>query len=407
MTTALIIGAGIAGPVAAMALRRAGIEALLYEGYPQTSGDVGSYLTVATNGVDALRAIDAHEPVLSAGFRTPHIVLWSGTGRQLGTVALGGGLTDGSASITIKRTLLARALRERAERYHIPVEYGKRLENVDTTRDGRVIARFEDGSQAIGDLLIGCDGIHSRTRRIIDASAPTGRYVGLVNFGGYTRSRGAAPGEPGVWHMVFGARAFFGHVVDSSGGTVWFANVPRDEVGGSERRTTVTEQWKRYLIDMFRGDRSDAVPIIAAGNLELTADNTYDLPSVPTWHRWPVIIIGDAAHAPSPTSGQGASMAIEDAVVLAKCLRDLSNTPRAFATYEHLRRRRVERIVAQGARQSSHKAAGPVGRIVRDLMLPFVFRYLVTEKSLRWMYDHHIDWDAPVAARAPTLARSQ
>jgi 2-polyprenyl-6-methoxyphenol hydroxylase-like FAD-dependent oxidoreductase len=89
-------------------------------------------------------------------------------------------------------------------------------------------------------------------------------------------------------------------------------------------------------------------------------------------------------------------MAAEDAVVLAKCLRDLPDIPRAFAAYERLRRRRVERIVAQGARSGSAKTQGPVGRVVRDLMLPLVFRFLVTDKSLAWMYDHHIDWDAPV-----------
>ena len=120
-----------------------------------------------------------------------------------------------------------------------------------------------------------------------------------------------------------------------------------------------------------------------------------------------MIIIGDAAHAPSPTSGQGASMAMEDAVVLAKCLRDLSSMPQAFATYERLRRQRVERIVAEGTRQSSNKTPGPVGRKVRDFMLPFVFKFLVTEKSLSWMFNHHIDWDGPVVldAKGPAFGR--
>jgi FAD-dependent urate hydroxylase len=72
MTKALIIGAGIAGPVVAMALQRAGIESLVYESYPRASDDVGSYLTVATNGLAALRAIDAHAPVVSAGFPPTH-----------------------------------------------------------------------------------------------------------------------------------------------------------------------------------------------------------------------------------------------------------------------------------------------------------------------------------------------
>jgi FAD-dependent urate hydroxylase len=396
MTKALIVGGGVAGPVTAMALQRAGIDAVVYEAYPQSTEEVGSYLTVATNGIDALRAIDAHGPVLAAGFPTPSNVLWSGSGRRLGTVSNGGRRPDGTVAHTIKRARLYRALHRQAVDRGIPFEFGKRLTDAGAGPGGGVVARFEDGTQATGDLLVGADGVHSATRRLIDPAAPGGRYVGLVNFGGYTPEATVAA-EPGNWHMIFGRRAFFGYVLDPGGGAVWFANVPRPKVTAAERATTSPQQWRRQLIDLFAGDRGPASDLIAAGRLELTADNTHDLPSVPTWHRGPMIVIGDAAHAPSPTSGQGASMAAEDAVVLAKSLRDLPDIPRAFAAYERLRRRRVERIVAQGARTGSAKTQGPVGRVVRDLLLPLVFRFLVTDRSLAWMYDHHVDWDAPVA----------
>jgi 2-polyprenyl-6-methoxyphenol hydroxylase-like FAD-dependent oxidoreductase len=217
----------------------------------------------------------------------------------------------------------------------------------------------------------------------------------LLNFGGYTP--GTAIGEAGTWHMIFGARAFFGYVPDGVGGTVWFVNVPRHASSRTERESTTAGQWKQWLIELLAGDRGPAAELITAGILQLTADNTHDLPSVPVWHKAPLIIIGDAAHAPSPSSGQGASMALEDGVILAKCLRDVPGIRNAFAAFERIRRRRVERIVAQGARSSSSKTAGPVGRLVRDLALPFVFRYLVTAKSLAWMYEYHIDWARPVA----------
>jgi len=90
-------------------------------------------------------------------------------------------------------------------------------------------------------------------------------------------------------------------------------------------------------------------------------------------------------------------MAIEDAVVLARCLRDLSDIPQAFAAYERQRRTRVERIVAHGARTSNSKAAGPVAQVLRDLMLPVVLKRVANGGSLAWMHDHHIDWDAKVA----------
>ena len=93
-------------------------------------------------------------------------------------------------------------------------------------------------------------------------------------------------------------------------------------------------------------------------------------------------------------------MAIEDAVVLAKCLRDLPDIQQAFAAYEQLRRQRVERVVAQGARSSSGKAAGPVVRVLRDLMLPVVLKRVASsgERSLAWMYSYHIDWDDRMAS---------
>jgi FAD-dependent urate hydroxylase len=405
MTRVLVIGGGVAGPVTAMALQRAGIDAVVYEAYPPSTEEVGSYLTVATNGLDALRAIDAHGPVLAAGFPTPVNVLYSGTGRRLGTVSNGGRRPDGTVAHTIKRARLYGALHRQAANRGIRFEFGKRLSDAGAGPGGGVVARFEDGTEATGDLLVGADGVHSATRRLLDPAAPAGRYVGLVNFGGYTPDVAVAA-EPGNWHMIFGRRAFFGYVLDPARGAIWFANVPRAKVSAAERTATTEQQWRRQLIDLFATDRGPASDLIAAGRLELAADNTHDLPQVPTWQRGPMIVIGDAAHAPSPTSGQGASMAAEDAVVLAKSLRDLPDIPRAFAAYERLRRRRVERIVAQGARSSSAKTQGPIGRAVRDLMLPLVFRFLVTDRSQAWIYDHHIDWDTPVAPTTQTARSS-
>jgi FAD-dependent urate hydroxylase len=393
VTKVLIVGGGVAGPVTAMALQRAGLEAVVYEAHPLSSADVGSYLTVASNGLDALAAIGAEAGVTAVAFPTPRMVLSSGRGKRLGTMAMGRS-SIGATSQTLRRAHLHRALYEEATRRGVRFEFGKRLRHATDARDG-VLATFEDGSTAHGDLLVGCDGVHSRTRRLIDPSAPPPRYVGLLNFGGY--SAGLVVSEPGTWHMIFGKHAFFGYVADASGGTAWFANVPCAPQDLAERVALAPGLWKRELATLFAEDQGPAGNLIARGMLQLTADPTHDLPSVPRWHRARMIVIGDAAHAPSPTSGQGASMAIEDGVLLAKCLRDLAGHETAFAAFERLRRTRVERVVTQGARGSSSKAAGPIGRMLRDLMLPFVFRHVVTERSVAWMYDHHIRWDDQVA----------
>jgi 2-polyprenyl-6-methoxyphenol hydroxylase-like FAD-dependent oxidoreductase len=230
-----------------------------------------------------------------------------------------------------------------APRRRVRIEFGKRLRSAHATASG-VRAEFDDGSHATGDMLIGCDGVHSVTRTIIAPDAPQPRYVGLVNFGGYTPNR--VVGEPGAWHMIFGARAFFGYVSDPAGGTVWFANVPRHATSPSERATTSMDRWKAWLLQLFADDRGPVSELIAGGTLQLAGDNTHDLPSVPVWHRASLLIIGDAAHAPSPSSGQGASLAVEDGVVLAQCLRDEPGIPQAFTSFERIRRRRVERVEA-------------------------------------------------------------
>jgi 2-polyprenyl-6-methoxyphenol hydroxylase-like FAD-dependent oxidoreductase len=394
---ALVVGGGVAGPVAAMALQRGGMDPVVYEAYTGGADDAGAFLTFASNGLDALRAVDAHNLVMDKGFPTPRMEIQSGTGKHLGSVPNGGTLPDGTVSQTLKRADLYRALRDEAIRRGVRIEYGKRLVDAQVRPDGGVAARFEDGTEAEGDLLIGADGIHSRTRRIIDPSAPGARYIPVLNIGGYA-SGVRVPAEPGTFRMIFGKRAFFGYAVHPSGEIWWFANPPRaTEPSRAELAATGTEQWREMLVGLFAEDDTPAVEIVRATAGRLAGWATYDLPSVPTWHRGPMIIIGDAAHATAPSSGQGASMAIEDAVVLARCLRDLPDTHGAFAAYEKLRRGRVERIVAHGARTSNSKAAGPVGRVLRDLMMPAILRRVANGGSLAWMHDYHIDWNEKVA----------
>ena len=203
---ALVIGGGVAGPVAAMALQKASIEATVSEAHPRTAEGIGIFLTVASNGIDALRSIDADGSVLAAGFPTPGILLRSTTGKHLGAARAGLPLPDGTTSHTLKRADLHTAIHQQATARGIPVQHGKRLVDVEQAGDG-VRALFDDGSEATGDVLIGADGIHSAVRRHIDPNAPAPTYVGLINLGGYAHGV-PVDAEPASYTMIFGKRAF-------------------------------------------------------------------------------------------------------------------------------------------------------------------------------------------------------
>jgi 2-polyprenyl-6-methoxyphenol hydroxylase-like FAD-dependent oxidoreductase len=391
MTSVLIIGGGVAGPVTAMALQKAGFDTTVYEAYERGADGVGAFLTLAVNGIAALGALDLHTLVRDRGFATTRMSIGMGGGKTLAEFGFGAALPDGTSTQTITRAALYGALRDEAVRRGVPVEYGKRLVAATPSGDG-VTATFADGTTAHADLLVGADGLRSTVRTIIDPNAPAPRYVPLLNAGGYAQGL-RLDAEPGVMHMVFGRECFYAYVVHPDGDVWWFAN-PRQPRELS-REELARMPWRDTLLDLFAKDAPLPRRLIDATDEVFAGWNTYDFPKVPTWHRDRMVIVGDAAHATSPASGQGASMAIEDAVTLGKCLRDVDSVPAAFAAYESLRRKRVERVVAQGKRNGDGKSLGPVMRHV----LPLFFKlYKPSEDSMNWLYGHRVDWDTPALA---------
>jgi 2-polyprenyl-6-methoxyphenol hydroxylase-like FAD-dependent oxidoreductase len=398
MTHALIIGAGIAGPVLSMALQRTGIESTLFERDPAGADHRGAWLIFQANGMDALHAIDAAGPVEKLGFPVDTISFINGKGKRLGTLPMAATRPDGQESLMMPRADLYSALGEAAGERGAEVNYDKRLVEAVSSAGG-VQARFADGTTAAGDLLIGCDGIHSTVRTIIDPQAQPPRYVPVLNTGSYIPGfQVDLPAKE--FRMQFGTRCFFAWMPTPDGGTVWFANPPMPREPERGVLTSMSDaQWRQWLHELMAGDVGPAHEIIDAAPGPLIGWATYDMPVVEHWHNnKDMVIIGDAAHATSPASGQGASMALEDAVILAQCLRDRADAPTAFSTFVALRRNRVEKIVKDGHRRSNSKAAGPVGRVIRDLMLPVIFGKAAKDggKSMMWLQGHHIDFNQPI-----------
>ncbi|MEV6298493.1 NAD(P)/FAD-dependent oxidoreductase [Actinoplanes sp. NPDC051861] len=382
--SAIVAGGGIAGTATAIALRHAGYAPVIYEAKERGADERGVFLTIAANGVHALRSLGMDPArVLAGGFSTPTIALRGARGQMLAEVPLGGPETT-----TIRRADLYTALRAEAEAHDIPIVYGARLASV-TAGSGAVTAGFEDGRDATADLLVGADGLRSRTRKALDPDAPEPHYLGLLNTGGFT----AGPVGPdlapprGTMQMSFGRRAFFGWVTAPDDSVWWFANPPRKQPARPGEFTD--ETWREYLLDLFAGE--PAGDLIRASDEMVGPWNTRDLRRVPVWRGERVVLVGDAAHAVAPSSGQGASMALEDAVVLGHHLRRQRDVSEALAGYEAERRPRVQKVVAYGRRSSNGKVLGPVGAAIRDAMLPMVMRQLHRKGDPQaWILEHRL-----------------
>ena len=387
---ALIIGGGIAGPVAALALHRAGIESVVYESRSARAESMGGALAIAPNGFAALGIVGAARLVEARGQAIRTMIMADGRGKQIGEFPALRGLTPNWA---MSRAELGRLLQAKAENEGIRFEYGKRLTHVEEG-SADITARFVDGSCSTGDVLIGADGIHSTVRGMIDPDAPAPTHVPLLSFGGVADI--AVSARPDAMYFVFGDRGFFGYWLQPDGRTAWFSNLPHDApMSATQARAVAREQWLQTLNEIYAHDqpactlikRTAAKELVALGSMQI-------MPNLPHWYRGRMVLVGDSAHAPSSSSGQGASLAMESAIELARCLRDIPDVPSAFAAYERLRRGRVRQVAARAAKTNSNKALGPVGKMILRLLMPIATKtFMSAEKVLGAEQRFRIDWD--------------
>jgi 2-polyprenyl-6-methoxyphenol hydroxylase-like FAD-dependent oxidoreductase len=177
----------------------------------------------------------------------------------------------------------------------------------------------------------------------------------------------------------------------------WFTNIPRgDEPRRGELEDLDISQWMTTIRSLHADDPPVVRLILDAGSSALGAWPLYDMPKLEQWHTHNVCLIGDAAHAVSPSTGQGASLAIEDAAVLTRCLRTAATPQTAFAQFERERKDRTERVMKFGRQIGNRKSPSALGRIFRDLTLKHFIG--MGAKATEEQYGYLVD--APVADAA-------
>jgi 2-polyprenyl-6-methoxyphenol hydroxylase-like FAD-dependent oxidoreductase len=272
----------------------------------------------------------------------------------------------GAGSITLRRGALAGVLLDAAQAASITVHHGAAIAGI--TQDAGGVVLTVNGEEHRFALTLACDGLRSTVRRLVFPELPQPLYSGLIGTGGFTEAPGVADTD-GVMNMVFGRRGFFGYIKQAEGPAYWFNSYPAPE---SETGPVADgAAYARTLAAMHDGDPLDTAAILAATARVDRHYPIYDMPELPHWSAGRVLLMGDAAHAVAPHSGQGASLAMEDGVVLAACLSATADHGAAYARFEVLRRDRVQKAISIGRAVGSQKQAQSwLALRLRDLMLP-------------------------------------
>jgi 2-polyprenyl-6-methoxyphenol hydroxylase-like FAD-dependent oxidoreductase len=347
-----IVGAGIAGLAAAIALREKGVHSEVFEQAVEPR-ELGAGLHLWSNAVRALREIGLGEPVEREAVEIEWEYIHDGSGKRLVEWPVGDVSREaGAPSIALTRPALLQTLLDElgSDQLHLD----RRL--VGFTDDGSAVRlRFADDAEETFDLLVGADGLHSVVRKqLLGASDP--RYTGYTSWRSLVPVQDDALKPTAVrQYWGSGARFVYFPVASDRLYIVCLANAPaggRDEPG--EARTRLLERFRVF---------AEPVPsLIASGDEDsFLRTDIVDRKPITTWGRGRVTLVGDAAHPMSPNTSQGAGMAIEDAAVLARLLAEPDSGADSLRRYERARANRANSQI------SIARFAGSLGRLKNPL----------------------------------------
>lgn len=331
----IVVGGGIGGLSAAIALRRAGIEAHVYERAPELR-EVGAGISLWPNATRQLRRWGVLDEIVRRGHPYDGGEVRTAGGRLLSGMNLP---RMDAPGVLIHRADLHAVLLDALPAW--AVHTGAEFQRFRETESG-VEADLGGAGTVEGACLVGADGLWSAVRaQLLDDGPPVYR--------GYPVWRGVAPAgavQAAIFTETLGHGQRFGIVPVGGGRVAWWATANETAETPDE-----PEGRKDKLMRMYRGWHAPVPRLIESTPAEdILKNGTYDRPPVGRWGRGRVTLLGDAAHPTTPNLGQGGCMAIEDAAVLACSLANADSAAAALRAYEARRSRRTAWITRQSLR---------------------------------------------------------
>lgn len=358
--TAIVLGAGIGGLSAGIALRKAGWNVRIFE-RAASPRELGFGLALAPNAIAALRELGVADVVMARAFAPPH---GRGEVRRIdGTVLKRLELSPadvlGGPMVIALRQALHGALLEAVGIESIT--FGCEATGFTAAGD-RVALRTANGEVADADLLVGADGMWSAIRRTLHPSEPPPRSSHIIAVRGAIHGAVHHLGDNfGVYYLGPGIEAFLMRASDT--GIYWALSLAEELVpDGMRDPAAILTHLLPRMDATFRA--------VTEGTDDMRCDELVDRDPIASWGTGAVTLLGDAAHPVLPHTGQGASQALMDAVALGKALAVGADVGRALRSYEAERKPKTAALLAQGRRTARiMRTMNPVAVYARELVI--------------------------------------